>query len=157
MAGLLRFIFDRIAAFCQAAHMLRTIGKFIAVILAIWLPLFSGNALAVSVAMQAMGGDRHSAVAQQGEPHAHCVSIMQQHTQHAQLAADQDQSAGHQEQQNHDGKDCGTCHLACGGYMAAASIEVMKAQPSARLFTPLSSQFQSITTTPLDPPPLARA
>jgi hypothetical protein len=135
--------------------MSHTVGKFIAVILAIWLPLFSGNALAVSVAMQSMGGGHHSVVAQQGEPHTDCASTVQQHTQHARLAADQDQSAGHQEQPA--GEDCGTCHLACCGYMAAASIEVTDAQPSDRLFTPFSTQFQSITSTPLDPPPLARA
>jgi len=133
--------------------MSHAVGKFIAMILAIWLPLFSGNALAVSVAMQSMGGDHHSVVAQQGEPDAHCASTMQQH--HAQPAAHEDQSAGHQDQPA--GEDCGTCHLACCGYMAAASIEVMEAQPSARLFTLLSTQFQSITSTPLDPPPLARA
>jgi len=137
--------------------MLRTFGKFIAVILAIWLPLFSGNALAASIAMQSMGGDRHSAVAKQGEPHAHCASTVQQHTQHAQLATDQDQSAGHQDQPNPADENCGTCHLACCGYMVAAPAKVMGAQPSARLFATLSSQFQSITSTPLDPPPLARA
>ena len=130
-----------------------TFGKFIAVILAIWLPLFSGNALAVSIAMQAMGGDHHSVVAQQGEPDAHCASIMQQHAQHAQFAADQEQAASHQ---NPAGEDCGTCHLACCGYMAAASIEVVETQPSAKPFALLSTQFQSITSTPLDPPPLAR-
>ena len=134
--------------------MSHTIGKYIAVILAIWLPLFSGNALAVSVAMQKMGGDHHPVVVQQGEPGAHCVSTMQQHTHHAQPAADQDQSASHQDQPA--GEDCGTCHLVCCGYLAAASIEVMDAQPSDRLFTLLSTQFQSITSTPLDPPPLAR-
>lgn len=149
------YIFDRTPGLCQATLMLHTVGKFIAVILAIWLPLFSGNALAVSVAMQSMGGGQHSVVAQQGEPDAHCASTVQQHTQHARLAADQDQSAGHQDQPA--GEDCGTCHLACCGYMAAASIEVMDAQPSDRLFTLLSTQFQSITSTPLDPPPLARA
>ncbi|HEU0219724.1 MAG TPA: DUF2946 domain-containing protein [Gallionella sp.] len=137
--------------------MSHTCGKFIAVILVVWLPLFSGNALAVSIAMQSPGGDCHSAVEQQGEPQPHCASTVQQHTQHAQLAADQDQSAGHQDQQNPAGEDCGTCHLSCCGYLAAASIEVMDAQPSDRLFTLLSTQFQSITSTPLNPPPLARA
>ena len=135
--------------------MSHAVGKFIAVILAIWLPLFSGNALAVSIAMQAMTGDCHSAVAQRGEPHKDCASAMQQH--HAQLDADRDQSTGHHDQQNSGDENCGTCHLACCGYMVAAPVEVMEAQPSARLFTPLLSQFQSITTTPLDPPPLARA
>jgi len=154
MAGSCAFIFDKIAGFCQAAHMPRTIGKFIAVILAVWLPLFSGNALAVSIAMQAMTGDCHPAVAQQDEPRKGCASAMQQH--HAQLDAKADQSAGHHDQQNAGDENCGTCHLACCGYMVAAPIEVMEAQPSARLFTPLLSQFQSATTTPLDPPPLAR-
>ena len=143
--------------------MFRATRKFIAVILAIWLPRFSGNVLAVSVAMQAMRGDCHSTAAQQDE--LHCASTMQQHAHHDQLAADQ--SAGHpdqqnqgqqnQDQQNPAGEDCGTCHLACCGYMAAAPIEVMEAQPAAKLFTLLSTQFRSITSTPLDPPPLARA
>lgn len=123
-------------------------GKFIAVIMVIWLPLFSGNALAASMVMQVMGGDHHGAVAQQGEPHMHCPSAAQQHIQYSLLAADQDQSAG---------EDCGTCHFACGGYMATASIKVMEVQSLARLFISPSSQFQSITLTPLDPPPLARA
>ncbi|HYR05714.1 MAG TPA: DUF2946 domain-containing protein [Gallionella sp.] len=129
--------------------MFRATRKFIAVILAIWLPLFSGNALAVSVAMQAMRGDCHSTAAQQDE--LHCASTMQQHDD--QLAADMDQSAS---QQGKAGDDCGTCHLACCGYLAAASIEVMGAQLSALLFLTTTAQFQSITSTPLDPPPLAR-
>jgi bacterioferritin-associated ferredoxin len=147
--------------------MLHTAGKFIAVILAIWLPLFSGNTLAVSIAMQAMGGDCHSAVAQQGEARPHCASTVQQHAQHEQLAAGQGQSAGHpdqqnqhqqnQHQQNPAGEDCGTCHHACCSYLAAASIEVTEAQPSAGLYSLVSTQFQSITSTPLDPPPLACA
>lgn len=134
--------------------MSRTFGKFIAVILAIWLPLFSGNALAVSVAMQSMGGDCHSAAAQQDELKPHCASTVQQHAHHEQLAADTELSAGHQDQPA--GEDCGTCHLACCGYLAAVSIEVMGAQPSALLYLPATAQFQSITSTPLDPPPLAR-
>ena len=136
--------------------MSHTAGKFIAVILTIWLPLFSGNALAVSVAMQSMGGDHHSVVAQQGEPDAHCASTVQQNPHHVQFAAHEDQSAGHHQDQP-VGEDCGTCHLACCGYLAAASIEVMGAQPSAMLFLPTTAQFQSITSTLLDPPPLARA
>ena len=150
-------IFDRTIGFCQATYMPHAVKKFIAVILAIWLPLFSGNVLAVSVAMQTMDGDCHSVVAQQGETQPHCASIMQQHMQHAQFTADQDRSAGHQDQQNPAGENCGTCHLACCGYLAAASIEVTETQPSAGLFTLLSTQFQSIPSTPLDPPPLARA
>ncbi|OGT02190.1 MAG: hypothetical protein A2Z65_11765 [Gallionellales bacterium RIFCSPLOWO2_02_58_13] len=137
--------------------MSRTAGKFIAVILAIWLPLFSGNALAASVAMRAMAGGHHSAVAQLGEPMPHCASTAQQHAQQAQFEADPGQSGDRQNQQNSVGDNCGTCHFACCGYLAAAPVEVTKAQPSARLFASLSTQFQSTTPAPLDPPPLARA
>jgi len=149
-----RAVLDRIAEFCQAAHMSHAAGKFIALILAIWLPLFSGNALAASIAMQSMAGGCPSAVMQQDEPQPHCTSTIQQPMHHAQLDADQDQAAGHQDQPA--GSDCGTCHLACCGYLAAATIEAMADQPSARLFASISSQFQSITPALLDHPPLAR-
>ncbi|OFZ66438.1 MAG: hypothetical protein A2V79_09510 [Betaproteobacteria bacterium RBG_16_56_24] len=150
----MRTALDRVAEFCQAAHMSHAIGKFIAVILAIWLPLFSGNALAASIIMQSMAGGCHSAVMQQDEPQPHCTSTIQQPMHHAQLDANQDQAAGHQDQPADE--NCGTCHLACCGYMAAATIKAMEAQPLARLFASISSQFQSITPTLLDPPPLAR-
>jgi len=136
--------------------MSHTAGKFIAVILAIWLPLFSGSALAASVAMQAMAGGHHSAVVQLGEPVSHCASTAQQHTHQAQLDADQGQPAGHQDQQSSAGDNCGACHFACCGYLAAATVEVTETQPSARLFASLSTRFQSIVSIPLDPPPLAR-
>lgn len=148
--------FDKIVEFCQAVRMSRTIGKFIAVTLAIWLPLFSGNALAVSVVMQSMAGDCHSALAQQSEHQPHCASTMQQPMHHAQLDEDANQSGSHHDQQNTTDDNCGTCHLACCGYLATATIDVMGAQPSVSLFTIFSTQFQSITSTPLDPPPLAR-
>jgi len=130
--------------------MLRVTGKFIAVILAVWLPVFGGNALAMSVTMQSAGADCHAAAAQQGEPR--CASGMQQHARHA--VADQDQSPTHQ---GNAGDDCGACHLAGCGYLAAASVEVAGNQPSALVFLPVSAQFKSITSAPLDPPPLVRS
>lgn len=126
--------------------MLRSIKKFIAVFIAIWLPFFSGNALAVSVAMQAMAGDGHVVVAQEAE-----------HCSHHASAAGQDQSAGLQDQQDSSCSGSGICHLACCGYMATVSIEVAEAQPFAISYVPSSTQFQSIALIPLDPPPLACA
>jgi hypothetical protein len=155
------FTFDRTAALCEAMLMSHPAEKFIAVILAIWLPLFSGNALAASIAMQAMVGEHHAAVAQPGEPPQHCALTVQQNTHPAQLDVNLDQSADHSSQQNPDqqnsaGENCGTCHFACCGYLAAATVEVTKVKPLAWLFASLSTQFQSITLIPLDPPPLAR-
>jgi len=136
-------------------------GKFIALIMAIWLPLFSGNALAVSVAMQAMADGHHAAVVQPGESMPHCASTAQQ-THQAQLDVNLDQFVDHSSQQKPDqqnpaGEDCGTCHFACCGYLAAATVEVTEAKPSARPFASLATQFQSLTPIPLDHPPLARA
>jgi hypothetical protein len=136
--------------------------KFVAVLLAVWFPLFSGNALAASISMQAMSGDCHTA--QTVEHHSHHVSTAHQHMQHMQLAANQDQAAGHYDQQNipHDQqnishKNCGVCQLACSGYLATVAITVAEPLPLALSFTLSSTQFQSITSAPLDPPPLARA
>jgi ferredoxin len=144
-------------------RMFRLPRKFVAVLLAVWLPLFSGNALAASIAMQSINGDCHTAVAQQVLHRSQHVSASHQHMHHAQLAANQDQSPGHQEQQNSPNdiqnsscNNCGVCQLACSGYLAAVAINVAEAQLSVQSFTLSSTQFQSVTSAPLDPPPLAR-
>jgi hypothetical protein len=135
--------------------MFRLSRKFVALLLAVWFPLFSGNALAASIFMQTMNGDCHTV--QTGEHHTHHVSTAHQHMQHMHLAANQAQATEHHDQQNFSHKNCGVCQLACIGYLASATITVAAAQPSALSFTLSSTQFQSITSTPLDPPPLARA
>lgn len=153
MTNVIFFLFDRAAEICQAIYMSYHVKKFIAVFIALWLPLFSGNALAVSVAMKAMGGVDHAVVAQKSE---HCLhhATADQHTQPS--AGDEIQSAGFQEQQ---GSACGSdiCHVACSGYMATVSITVAAAQLLALTYDPSSTKFQSIALTLLDPPPLARA
>ncbi|MDO8263820.1 MAG: DUF2946 domain-containing protein [Gallionella sp.] len=133
--------------------MSRSIKKFVAVFIAIWLPLFSGNALAVSVAMQTMGSGCHPAAAQQDEHHLNHAATAKL----IQSVADQDQSANLQDQQDSGCGNSGICHLACCGYMATVSIKVAVAQPFAQSFTFPSTQFQSIALTLLDPPPLVRA
>lgn len=132
-------------------------GKLIAVILAIWLPLFSGSALAASVAMQTPGGGHHSVVAQADESRSHCASGAQLNAHQEHPGANPDQSAGHQDRQDSTTDHCGTCHFACCGYLAAATLEMTQIQPPARLFAALSTQFQTLSPTPLDHPPLARA
>lgn len=133
--------------------MSRPIKKFVAVFIAIWLPLFSGNVLAVSVAMQTMCSDCQPVVAQQDKHHMHHAST----AQHFHSAADQDHSSSLHDQQDSECGNSGICHLACSGYMATASIKVAEAQPLALSFAPPSTQFQSVALTLLDPPPLARA
>jgi hypothetical protein len=134
--------------------MFRLPRKFVAVLLAVWLPFFGGNALAASIVMQSMNGDCHGAQ-QVSHPSQH-VSASLQHMHHAQLAANGDQSAGQHDSQSSTCNNCGVCQLACSGYLAAVTIDVAEAQPSSQSFTLSSAQFQSYTSAPLDPPPLAR-
>lgn len=127
--------------------------KFVAVLLAIWLPLFSGNALAASVALQMTSGDCHPAVAQPNEhPSSHLSTV----SHHDQFAAGQDQPAGQHDQQDSFCKDCGVCHFACSGYLATVDIKVTEVQLLARAYATSSTQFQSYTSAPLDPPPFSR-
>jgi len=136
--------------------------KFVAVLLAIWLPLFSGNALAASIFMQSAGGECHVVkpdvvmpdVIMSGADHSHYASAMRQHMQ---PAGYQGHQTHQHDQQNPVHKTCGVCQLACCGYLAAVTIEVAEVQPLGQLFTPSPSQFQSVTSAPLDPPPLTRA
>lgn len=134
--------------------MSRTIKKLIAVFLTLWLPLFSGNALAVSVAMQTMNSN-YPMVAQQDCHSPQQASTAHQHNQD-QSAGNHDRQNSHPDQQNSPCENCGVCHLACSGYLATVAIEVAKLQPMTQLFAAFSAQFHSITTTPLDPPPLVR-
>jgi len=132
--------------------MLNITRKLIALMMALWLPLFSGSALAASVAMHAMGGDCSSAVEQPFDHH-HAISHGQP-TDHA----THDGSGPHQGD-HHDTscKNCGVCHIACCGYIATIGTGVEVLQPSAKSYVSALSQFQSVTFAPLDPPPLVRA
>ena len=127
--------------------------KFVAVLLAIWLPLFSGSALAASVALQMTSGDCHPAVAQPNEHSSNHLSTVHHHDQ---FAAGQDQPAWQHDQQDSSCKDCGVCHFACSGYMATVAINVTETRLFARTYATSSTQFQSYTSAPLDPPPFSR-
>jgi hypothetical protein len=134
--------------------MFRLPRKFVALLLAVWLPLFSGYALADSIVMQNMHGDCHGAQ-QVSHPSQH-VSDFHQHMHHVELAANEHQPAGQHDSQGSTCNNCGVCQIACSGYLAAVTIDVVEAQPSSQSFTLFATQFQSVTTAPLDPPPLAR-
>jgi hypothetical protein len=97
-----------------------------------------------------MGGDCH--VAMQAHT-AHHDASMHQHMHHAGHMVQQEQH----DQQTSRHKDCGVCQLAWGGYLAAVMIEIAKIQLSALSFTPAATLFQSVTSAPLLPPPLALA
>ncbi len=128
--------------------MSRPYRQFIAVLLAVWLPLFSGAALAASVSMQAQRGACHEADMQQ--MHHQDMDVHQ----HADSSAAQHDA---QDQQDSSCNACGVCHLACSGYLAVPTVEAVTAQVSAQSVTPYLVSFHSITSIPLVPPPLALA
>lgn len=126
--------------------MYRPFKKMIAVLLAIWLPLFSGNALAISAVMHEK---------------AQCLpAAMQQedgHAMHDHLAAGHDSRDGHEAQHTSPCEDCGVCHFACSGYLAAPTAQTAGAQAEHSPFIALAAQFRSTILTPPVPPPLARS
>jgi hypothetical protein len=125
--------------------------KFIALLLAVWLPLFSGYALADSVVMQNMRGGCH--VGQQ-------ITHSMQHNSASRLYM----QAVHGQQANglHHGHppicndNCGLCQLACSGYFSAQATGIAEFESSSQVFSIVSTEFQSVTIALLDPPPLAR-
>lgn len=115
--------------------------KLIALLLAVWLPLFSGSVLAASVSMQLHDVASSSSVAmQQGEP-------CEQH-----MAAPHDHAAM---QDHHGCAACTVCHLAGSVYLAVlhqAGLAMSRSGAAVDLYL---LSFNSITSIPLLPPPLA--
>ncbi|MDD5300317.1 MAG: DUF2946 domain-containing protein [Gallionella sp.] len=132
--------------------MSRPIRKLIALLLAVWLPLFGGNALAGSVAMQSKSGDCHAAVAQQNGHHS-----QHQYAPQAQLAAHHDTPSGQHDQQNSSCQDHSPCHLVCCGYVAGSALVIAVEQQPDHAFTPYLVTPRTLTLPLFDPPPLARA
>ncbi|MBK9160724.1 MAG: DUF2946 domain-containing protein [Nitrosomonadales bacterium] len=127
--------------------------KLVAVILAIWLPLFSGNAMAVSAVMQAQDGDCHPAVAQPGK---HPAEGSSQHAHHA-LAATDGLPEGAGDQHDPSCDNCGVCHIACTGYLGVPAVAMELFDPGSRVVHPIAVNFVSHLSAPLDPPPLVIA
>lgn len=120
--------------------MSRLTQKIVAVLFAIWLPLFSGGALAASVAMQT------HAVHEQDAMMTDCgMDDMDMSTQ-----------AGVTDEHQAGCDTCAVCHLACTAYLSVPKIENLAVQMTARDITPYLLAFSSHTSAPLLPPPLAR-
>jgi hypothetical protein len=126
--------------------MTRLSRKLVAVLMLLWLPLFSGSALAASISMQLQRGC-HEAAAAQAMAQEEMGDCHQRHG--GQPAATDEQSPSC--------NACGLCHLACTGYLAVPGAELVIVQAAARETTPYVVAFHSFTSAPLVPPPLARA
>ena len=134
--------------------MTRSAGKFIAVIMLLWLPVFTGNALAASVSMQLPQGACHAAA--MSHEAMNMDMTMDMSTDMANMNMDQHQPAPAGEH-SPSCNDCGVCHLACTGYLAVPGVSIAAVPSTAREITPYLVVLNSVTSVPLLPPPLVRA
>lgn len=128
--------------------------KIFVVLLAIWLPLFSGSALAMSMLLQKTGGDCKTGM--QLDAHATKNAVANHHHQAHNASMDQQFDQAEQNNSDSDCNNVGVCHAACGGYLATYTIPKMEVLSSAHTYGVTVTQFQSYTSVPLDPPPLSR-
>ena len=115
----------------------------------LWLPLFSGSALAATVRMEMGQGNCHEAAASPAMEHC-SMNMTEHHQHHASMPAKTDQHSPSCD-------TCSVCHLVGTGYLAAPALEPVAAQTASREFTPFLVAFHSFTSAPAVPPPLARA
>lgn len=127
----------------------RLIKKFIAVFIALWLPLFSGNMMAMPVFMLNGGTVDHSVVAQHDSTHADSQHDMAAVTGHCAMHDDSSDSGQPQ-------SDTGCKHpAACQLVVAAGRVEIALLALS-EFEASYTRSFESHSAAPLDPPPLAR-
>lgn len=122
--------------------------KFVAILMLLWLPLFSGSALATSVAMQWSGGSCNDAAMQSMSSDMDMPDMaMGEHHGELPFTADEPSSSC---------SACGVCHLACTGYLVVPGTELVTEENSAQEVIPYLVTFRSVSSAPLVPPPLAR-
>jgi ferredoxin len=128
--------------------------KFVAVLLLLWLPLFSASAVAASVSMQMPQGHCEEAAASQAMDDMDMAAMqdmdMSEHLQH------HGETPAMADEPGPSCSSCGICHLACTAYVGVPAVELAALQASSHEIAPALLAFHSITSVPLLPPPLAR-
>ncbi|MDD2722305.1 MAG: DUF2946 domain-containing protein [Gallionella sp.] len=128
--------------------------KFVAVLLALWLPLFSGSVMAASVTMQLDMGSSHHRTSDQTDESA-MMDMQPGDTCDMAVVSPkvQDHAAAH-DHQDHQCSACGICHLACSGYIAMSGLSDLSVQQGGATSSGYLLSFESTTSIPLLPPPL---
>lgn len=133
--------------------MSHSVRKFVAVLLALWLPLFSGSAMAASVSMQLdMGSSHHPSNGMSDD-----AMMDMSHGDSCEMSAasgDLDGHAATPDHPHHKCSACGICQLACSGYLAMSALNGLSVQQSASTPSGYLLSFVSVTSLPLLPPPL---
>ena len=131
----------------HTTRMIHSTKKFVAVLMLLWLPIFTGSALAASVSMQLQQGGCHDSAMAETMTHED-MGMGEHHMHHGQAPVDK---------HNPSCSNCGVCHLACTAYLAVTGVAVTSFDASALESTPYLVVFHSHTSAPLVPPPLGRA
>jgi len=118
--------------------------KLVAVLMLLWMPIFTGSALAASVSMQLPQGGCDEAAMSQAMPST-AMAMGEHHMHHGEKPVP---AGGH--------STCAVCQLACTGYLAVPGIEMSAVLTFARESTPFLVAFSSVPSIPLLPPPLVR-
>lgn len=116
--------------------------KFIAVILLLWLPLFSASAVAESLAMQMQRGDCHESSEMMSMSHDGMM-----HHEAMQASVDDESSC----------TACAICHVACSAFVDAPVMAMQLIETGSQPVRAIPETFVSHLSTPLDPPPLVAA
>ena len=128
----------------QNQPMSRLFRKLIAVLMLLWMPIFTGSALAASVSMQLPQSGCDEAAMSQAMPDT-AMAMGEHHMHHGEKPV----PAG-------EHSTCAVCQLACTGYLAMPGIEMSAVQTATRESTPYLVTFSSVPSIPLLPPPLVR-
>lgn len=123
------------------------IRKFIAVILLLWLPIFSASTVAESLAMQMQRGDCHESAQMMTLSHDDMMDHGMMHHETTQAS----------DEGNSFCTSCAICHVACSAFLdvPAVAMHFMATASDAVRSTP--ETFVSHLFPPLLPPPLVRA
>jgi hypothetical protein len=140
---------DYLAVLGHTTAMTRFARKFVAVLMLLWLPVFTGSALAASVSMQLPQAGCHETATAQTMSHEG-MDMGEHHMHHSDVPASADEH-------NPSCSSCGVCHLACTGYLGVPDVAMAAVQTAALETTPYLVVFHSFTSAPLVPPPLVRA
>ena len=117
----------------------------------LWLPVFTGSALAASVSMQLPQGECHDATMS----HEAMSMDMAMDMDMANMNMDEHQPVP--AEHSPSCTDCGICHLACTGYLTFPGVSLTAMQTAVLEITPYLVVINSVSSVPLLPPPLVRA
>lgn len=134
--------------------MSRSLRKFVAVLLALWLPLFSGSVMAASLAMQLPTGTPHQQGCDMAEDGVMKDMAHDDACDDCVAAGDLPDRAAAHDHHDHQCASCGICHLACSGYLAMSATASLSVVPAGSAPSGYLLSFESVTSIPLLPPPL---